>query len=75
MDERHLISYRVSSVLFDSLHDEVRLSFVEEGILVGEIDDEEEAQNGTENGESSEENEDPLPTGDSTLSVEERHSV
>lgn len=70
-DERHLISYRISSILLDSLHDEVRLSFVEEGILVGEVDDEEEAQNGAENGERSEENEDPLPTGDSTLSVEE----
>ena len=71
----HLISDRVSTISFDSLHDESSFLLREESVFVGEIDDEEEAEDGEEDREDTEENEDPLPAGESSLSTEQRHSI
>ena len=66
----HLVGDRISTISFDTLHDEGGLLFGEESIFVGEVDNEEEAHNSEEDGEDSEEDKDPLPTGETSLSTE-----
>ena len=75
LSHRHLVGDGISSIQLNSLHNESGLLFGEEIVFVGEVDDEEEAEDGEENGEDSKEHEDPLPSGESSLSVEQRHSV
>ena len=75
LGESHRVGDGISSVQLDSLHDEGGLLLGKEGVLVGEIDDEEEADDGEEDGEGTEEHEDPLPSGESTLSSEKGHSI
>lgn len=75
LPKRHFVGHRIPSVFLDTLHDEIRLSLVEESILVREVDDEEETEDGEEYSEESEKKENPLPSGETGLSVEQRHAV